>query len=105
MPEKPSSNSNVVIQKGIVMFDLSAAQNGDLALTKGDSITITQRTDSLEDFWVGFTADGRVGRFPGYAVWLPPPRSAPTASSNTQNTDLLTSKSQQEVTQHESVQG
>ncbi|CAO1621028.1 unnamed protein product [Sympodiomycopsis kandeliae] len=61
----PPSSS---IEKVIASFDFAGQESDDLRFNRGDVITVLKKTDSTNDWWLGKTADGRIGSFPANFV-------------------------------------
>ncbi|KAL0950631.1 hypothetical protein HGRIS_007421 [Hohenbuehelia grisea] len=57
------------VARAIALFDFVAVESGDLSFSKGDVITITQKSNSSDDWWTG-KVDGRQGIFPANFVEL-----------------------------------
>ncbi|KAF5384753.1 hypothetical protein D9757_006263 [Collybiopsis confluens] len=65
---KPELRKPLVgIARAIALYNFEGVELGDLSLKKGDVITITQKSDSSEDWWTG-TIDDRKGIFPANFV-------------------------------------
>lgn len=58
-PRKPNAGGT----QATALFTFDADQAGDLGFKKGDTIRITQKSDSTDDWWTG-EIDGRTGIFP-----------------------------------------
>jgi len=63
---KPLSPSEGVA-RAIALFDFKAVEPGDLSFSKGDVITITQKSQSTDDWWTG-KVNGAQGIFPANHV-------------------------------------
>lgn len=59
-PARPPRSSGT---QAIALFTFEADQSGDLGFKKGDRITVTQKSDSTDDWWTG-AIGGRTGIFP-----------------------------------------
>ncbi|KII86380.1 hypothetical protein PLICRDRAFT_43970 [Plicaturopsis crispa FD-325 SS-3] len=57
------------VARAIAVYDFRAVEPGDLSFKKGDVITVTTKSDSVDDWWRG-TVDGREGIFPANFVEL-----------------------------------
>ncbi|KAF5374864.1 hypothetical protein D9758_000105 [Tetrapyrgos nigripes] len=55
------------VARAIALYDFQAAEAGDLGFQKGDVITITEKSDSTNDWWTG-KIDDRKGIFPANFV-------------------------------------
>lgn len=62
-PPRPSSSSKPGGKKALALYTFDADQPGDLGFKKGDSITILEKSDSVDDWWTG-EINGRTGIFP-----------------------------------------
>ncbi|KAI8882581.1 DUF500-domain-containing protein [Backusella circina FSU 941] len=54
-------------QKARALYDYAGAQAGDLSFREGDIITVTEKSDSSEDWWTG-KVNGQSGVFPANYV-------------------------------------
>ncbi|KAF9788556.1 DUF500-domain-containing protein [Thelephora terrestris] len=57
------------VGRAIALFDFNAVEPGDLSFTKGEVITITQKTGTADTWWTG-KVNGRSGTFPANFVEL-----------------------------------
>jgi len=55
------------VGRAIALFDFNAVEPGDLSFSKGQVITITQKTGTADAWWTG-KVDGRSGTFPANFV-------------------------------------
>ncbi|KAJ1919438.1 hypothetical protein GGI16_005034 [Coemansia sp. S142-1] len=55
--------------RAVALYDFAGDQEGDLPFNKGDLITVTEKTESSNDWWKG-TCKGRTGNFPSNYVRL-----------------------------------
>ncbi|KAI0251937.1 hypothetical protein BJV78DRAFT_1207875 [Lactifluus subvellereus] len=55
------------VGRAIALFDFRAVEPGDLSFSKGQVITITEKSDSTDTWWKG-KLDGRSGSFPANFV-------------------------------------
>ncbi|KAJ2832247.1 hypothetical protein GGI24_001303 [Coemansia furcata] len=55
--------------RAVALYDFAGDQEGDLPFNKGDLITVTEKTDSMNDWWKG-TCKGKEGSFPSNYVRL-----------------------------------
>jgi len=55
------------VARAIALFDFNAVEPGDLSFTKGQVITITEKSSTSDTWWKG-TLEGRVGIFPANFV-------------------------------------
>ncbi|KAK7684998.1 hypothetical protein QCA50_011833 [Cerrena zonata] len=55
------------IARAIALFDFKAVQAGDLSFTKGEVITVTEKSDNTDTWWKG-KVNGREGSFPANYV-------------------------------------
>lgn len=62
---KPSRLSGVpAVETVTALYPYEAQAEGDLSFNAGDTIEVVQRTDNMEEWWVG-KIGGRQGQFPG----------------------------------------
>ncbi|KAF8973864.1 hypothetical protein BDZ97DRAFT_1777304 [Flammula alnicola] len=57
------------VARAIALYDFSAVQEGDLSFRKGDVITVTKKSNSVDDWWTG-KVNGGQGIFPANFVEL-----------------------------------
>jgi len=55
------------VGRAIALYNFDAVESGDLSFTKGQVITITQKTDKTDDWWTG-KLEGKEGVFPANFV-------------------------------------
>jgi len=55
------------IARAIALYNFQAVEAGDLSFSKGEVITVTQKSDSSDDWWTG-KANGQEGIFPANFV-------------------------------------
>ncbi|KAJ2449033.1 hypothetical protein GGF42_004902 [Coemansia sp. RSA 2424] len=65
-PPPPAAPAN---PRAVALYDFAGDQEGDLPFNKGDLITVTEKTESSNDWWKG-TCKGRTGNFPSNYVRL-----------------------------------
>jgi amphiphysin len=67
---KPSrlSGAPAGVETVTALYDYSAQAEGDLSFRAGDVITIVQRTNNENEWWIG-KVNGKQGQFPGMLVW------------------------------------
>ncbi len=65
----PAYSSAKGIEKAIALYSFKGEQPGDVPFKKGDVITITEKTDSVDDWWTG-SVNGQSGIFPANYVEL-----------------------------------
>ncbi|KAJ2701258.1 hypothetical protein H4218_001551 [Coemansia sp. IMI 209128] len=68
-PPPPPPAAAPSYPRAVALYDFAGDQEGDLPFTKGDLITVTEKTDSLNDWWKG-TCKGKTGNFPSNYVRL-----------------------------------
>ncbi|KAF1797437.1 hypothetical protein V8B55DRAFT_1386776 [Mucor lusitanicus] len=64
-PPPPSQNSKP--QRARALYAFTSEQEGDLTFQAGDIITVTEKTESQEDWWTG-RLNGQLGSFPANYV-------------------------------------
>lgn len=57
------------LARAIALYDFNAVESGDLGFKKGDIVTVTKKSDSVDDWWTG-KLNGREGIFPANFVEL-----------------------------------
>lgn len=65
-PAAPSSRRDGVA-RAIALYDFQAVESGDLSFSKGDVITVMQKSESSDDWWTG-KVNGQEGIFPANFV-------------------------------------
>jgi len=55
------------VARAIALFDFNAVEPGDLSFSKGQVITVTEKSSTSDTWWKG-TIEGRVGIFPANFV-------------------------------------
>ncbi|TDL28856.1 DUF500-domain-containing protein [Rickenella mellea] len=55
------------VARAIALYEFNAVESGDLSFRKGEVITITKKSHSVDDWWTG-KIDGREGIFPANFV-------------------------------------
>jgi len=55
------------VGRAIALFDFDGVEPGDISFTKGQVITITQKTGTTDTWWAG-KVNGRSGTFPANFV-------------------------------------
>ncbi|KAJ3106533.1 hypothetical protein HDU97_006126 [Phlyctochytrium planicorne] len=64
LPPRPAPRDPVAT----ALYDFAGEREGDLSFKRGEKITVTKKTDSVNDWWEGKTDAGRVGAFPANYV-------------------------------------
>ncbi|KAJ2742543.1 hypothetical protein GGI20_004406 [Coemansia sp. BCRC 34301] len=68
-PPPPPPAAAPANPRAVALYDFAGDQAGDLPFNKGDLITVTEKTDSSNDWWKGI-CKGKTGTFPSNYVRL-----------------------------------
>ncbi|CAO0795679.1 unnamed protein product [Mucor circinelloides] len=66
-PPPPAPSQHSKPQRARALYAFTSEQEGDLTFQAGDIITVTEKTDSQEDWWTG-RLNGQLGSFPANYV-------------------------------------